>query len=388
MKLNATIIIAIIASYYSFSFAISSWEQRADFGAEGRHRGAGLSIGNKGYIGLGHYNGSGTNIVKNDWWEYDPATDAWTQKANFTGNSGNGNYAVLTFTIEGGTSGYVGGGQWGSGTEMLKYTPATNTWTNVASIPTNAQNTQGFAIGTNCYFVDFSTLWEYNTVTDTWTNKGSVPFSINWWNSAFAVNGKGYIKTTNQIWEYKPLTNQWISRAPFPGVASSGSATFTQNGKGYIVGGYTGSLSNVNSEVWEFDPATNQWNQKAEFLGTSRRFAAAFSIGNRAYLGTGTNGTNFNDFWEFDGSILEVNESTTLSVLTYPNPVTESVSFKFDNTIAGEIKIFNSNGQQVAVISLNQKEVSFNRGNNPNGIYFYTIENNGEIIYQNKLIFQ
>ena len=38
-----------------------------------------FSIGSKGYIGTG-YGG-----LRNDFWEYDPATNAWTQKADFAG---------------------------------------------------------------------------------------------------------------------------------------------------------------------------------------------------------------------------------------------------------------------------------------------------------------
>ena len=47
------------------------WIQRSDFGSVGRHRATGIAIGTKGYMGLGHYNGAGPNIVFSDWWEFD-----------------------------------------------------------------------------------------------------------------------------------------------------------------------------------------------------------------------------------------------------------------------------------------------------------------------------
>ncbi len=40
-----------------------------------------ISIGDKGYIGTGE---NGTTSFK-DFWENDPATDTWTQKADFPG---------------------------------------------------------------------------------------------------------------------------------------------------------------------------------------------------------------------------------------------------------------------------------------------------------------
>ena len=59
------------------------WVQKADFGGPGRHRATGISIANKGYMGLGHVNGTGIDINYKDWWQFDPASNSWTQKANF-----------------------------------------------------------------------------------------------------------------------------------------------------------------------------------------------------------------------------------------------------------------------------------------------------------------
>jgi len=372
----------------AFSFASSSWQQLANFGAEGRHRAASMSIGNKGYMGIGHYNGTGTNIVKSDWWEYDPATNSWAQKADFIGNGGNGNYAVLTFSMENSSVGYLGGGQLGTGKEFYKYSPATNTWTPVANIPLTTENTKGFTIGNSGYYINGSNLWKYDALANSWSNLGSVPFSVNLWNSAFAINGKGYIKTGFSLWEYKPLTNQWISRTPFPGLASSASVAFTQNGKGYIVGGYVGSLSNVNSEVWEFDPGLNQWFLSVEFPGTSRRFANGFNIGNRAFFGIGTNGTNFNDFWEFD-AIAGVNDiDLDITVNAFPNPVVDVVHFKTSGITIGKIILFNSIGQIIDEVPIVNSKAIYSRQTSSPGVYYYQIESNGEMIYQNKLIFQ
>jgi len=189
------------------------------------------------------------------------------------------------------------------------------------------------------------------------------------------------------LWEYKPLTNQWISRASFPGLASSASVALTQNGKGYLVGGYVGSLSNVNSEVWEFDPGLNQWFLSVEFPGTSRRFAAGFNIGNRAFMGIGTNGTNFNDFWEFD-AIAGFNDiNLNVSVKTFPNPVIDVVHFEISTLTTGNIILFNSHGQIVDEVPIVNSKAIYNRQALNSGIYYYRVEADGQIAYQNKLIF-
>ena len=44
----------------------------------------GFTIGSKGYIGTGY---DWQFRLYNDFWEYDPATNAWTQKADFGGTA-------------------------------------------------------------------------------------------------------------------------------------------------------------------------------------------------------------------------------------------------------------------------------------------------------------
>jgi N-acetylneuraminic acid mutarotase len=386
MKLHQFIILTVTLLLADVALSASSWIQRADFGNVGRHRGMGISIGNKGYIGLGHYNGAGPNIVLSDWWQYDPSTNSWTQKADYIGNNGNGNYAVLSFGME--KYGFVGGGQVAADASFYKYDPATNLWTQVANMPTVAMNTEGFTVGLNGYYLNGSTVYEYNSQTDSWSTKNPAPFSISIWPATFTVDGKGYVKTSNALWEYKPALDQWISRAPFPGLATAGSVGFNQNNKGYIVSGYSGSLSNVTSETWEYDPATNTWLAQTEFYGSSRRFASGFTIGNRAYIGTGTNGTNFNDFWEFD-ALLGLEEMFDANQFTcYPNPAIDYVKFKSKNLSSFQIIVFNNNGQVIHEKTTTSNEITLNRDHLKSGVYFYHIVSDDQVVYKNKFIFQ
>ena len=80
------------------------WTRLADHGGVARHRASGFAIGGRGYVGLGHVN-TGGNRAYEDFWEYDPASDTWTQKANFGGGE---RYHATSFVI--GNTGYVGMG--------------------------------------------------------------------------------------------------------------------------------------------------------------------------------------------------------------------------------------------------------------------------------------
>jgi len=98
------LIVLIIIVFESLNTQANPWIQKADFGGVGRHRATGISIANKGYMGLGHVNGTGIDIDYKDWWQYDPASDSWTQKANFPVL----NHGAVAFSTS--TRGYVGGG--------------------------------------------------------------------------------------------------------------------------------------------------------------------------------------------------------------------------------------------------------------------------------------
>lgn len=331
-------------SFLLLSFgATALWTKMADMPGPGRHRGTGIAIGNKGYIGLGHYNGTGTNIMLSDWWEYDPASNTWTQKADYPGNNGNGNYAVLAFGMA--NKGYLGGGITG-GSNFYEFDPAMNTWTLKAPLPDPITDSYGFVINEKAYYVDNGQTFEYDPTTDSWTVKGPAPFGSAFWNASFTINDKAYVQTGNQLWEYKATTDSWLSRASYPGAAGSATVGFNHMGRGYIMTGFNGSLSNVTREVWSYDPNTNSWLQMEDFPGTSRRFASGFSIGNKAYFGIGTNGTNFSDFWSFD-LLAETTEIEKTTIKCFPNPASDWMQISWENEGRSEILITDQAGKTV-----------------------------------------
>ena len=368
------------------SFA-QPWFQKASFGGVGRHRSVGIAIGNKGYIGTGHVNGTGVDISYKDWWQYDPASDSWTQKADFP-VSGHG---VTAWGTE--TRGYVGGGSALNG-EFYCYNPVTNTWSSIASCPFSPGDVQGFSVQNKGYVLSGSNIAEYDPTTNAWTLKAPCPISINTWSSAFGTTGSGFVKSGVNFYEFKPIQNEWIQRANFPGLSSNGSSAFAIDDKGYVTCGYVGGLSIVTDEVWEFNSGSNSWTLIGEFPGTSRRFPVAFSIEGKGYFGTGTNGINMNDFWQFNYNPLGTDElvldETTLQV--YPNPVSDEVTFAFNNIDYSKLKncklsIYNLQGELIDEQSNLTPMVKFNRNSKINGMYIFTISTSEKTVYTGKLIY-
>ena len=131
MKTKTCIIAMLLASGLINSHAQDTWTRKADFGGTATYGTVGFSIGGKGYVGTGHdlipviqlISGNMTllpmlghrkrtseeqpeivqwafpSAVKaisvpapmvtslKDFWEYDPATNIWTQKADFGGTA-------------------------------------------------------------------------------------------------------------------------------------------------------------------------------------------------------------------------------------------------------------------------------------------------------------
>ena len=89
--------------------------KKADYGGGKRNQAFGLTIGSKGYAGMGADGSS-----KKDFWEYDPVSNIWIQRTNYPGL---GPVQVTGFSI--GTTAYLGTGNGLFGCkDFWEYNPA------------------------------------------------------------------------------------------------------------------------------------------------------------------------------------------------------------------------------------------------------------------------
>src|SRR5688500_9723242 len=198
---------ALVICFFSFFAApliaqipTYGWTQKASMPSPARHRATALSIGNRGYMGLGHVN-SVVDIQFNDWWEYDPGTKSWTQKANYAGGK---RYHAAGFAI--GNKGYVGTGR-------------DTTFSNK---------------------IDF---WEYDPVTNLWTQKANFGGAARRGAVGFTIGNKGYVGTGSflaDFWCYDPSVNLWSPVASLPATGRTSSVGFSIGGKGYCGTGEIG----------------------------------------------------------------------------------------------------------------------------------------------------
>jgi hypothetical protein len=371
MKLLLTLMFCLIVIGSQAQY----WIQKSSFGGVGRHRAVGCATENKGYLGLGHVNGSGVDISYKDWWEYDPSSDTWSQKASYPMN----NHGATSFVVN--NQPCVGGGSALNG-EFFKFNPIQNTWNPIAPCPFfNPGDTQGFSVNNKGYVYVGQQMAEYDPSTNGWSLKATPPIIFGSWTCSFTVEGSGYVKAGTKLFEYKPIHNTWTQRAEFPGASSGGSYGFSILQRGFVTCGYVGGLSTVTDQVWSFYPGTNSWQLELEFPGTSRRFPVAFSIHERGYFGTGTNGINLNDFWQYNptNNTSEIDELSTFSWKVYPNPSSDFLNIYLDNEWGPQTygEMYDLTGKRVLRVPLNLGDNKLDIQSLTLGTYVFCVEQNG-----------
>lgn len=361
-----------------------AWSQRTSVPAIGRHRGTACAVAMRGYVGMGHINAI-TDIIYDDWWEYDPSSNSWTQKASFPPGP---RMHPTSFSI--GNYAYVGTGRDAAYVErndLWRYDPGTNSWAPMASMPSaGRRGAVAFSvggmgyIGTGTYTSDF---WKYNPITNSWSGIPPYPGGGRISSVAFAIGDKGYVGTgdnggpTGDFYEYDPATNMWTPKAMLTGLPRMEAAAFELNGKGYIGTGCDYQSGNNYQDFWCYDPSSNTWGQVVDFSGVARRYMNAFTIGSRAYACFGTSGTNYNDLWEY-GNFSSVEEHTqTVEVKTFPNPFSDRITFSIPGNVSIEnatLVLYDISGKMVREVkAISEREFILKKEDLQNGIYFYEL---------------
>ncbi len=309
MKKNILFIAFSIIS--SASFSQGSWIAKANLGTatNGRSKGAAFVINGLGYIGTG-YNGT----AKNDFWQYDPMANVWTQKANFGGSA---RYGAIGFAVNG--DGYIGTGFASPNfmKDMWKYNVSGNSWTQVGDFGGSGRmDATCFVIGNRVYAGTGQTssnvlndFWQYNPGSDTWTSKANFGGTARSNATGFAVGGKGYVclgrnfnsgTYYNNIFQYDTTANTWTARANFTGAAREGASAFVIGNYAYVGTGGSNNLGTLYNDFYKYDPAGNAWSAIATFIGSLRSHSNGFSIGNFGYVGMGYTGGQVNSFYQYD----------------------------------------------------------------------------------------
>ncbi len=345
----------VLNDLWEYNPTNDSWTQRANLPGSGRRNAIGFAMNGKGYVGTGIDNNEATIGVKlTDFWEYDPTSNLWNQKANFPGEGGVGIYYATGFSVDG--KGYVCGGK----------------------------------IGPNNYSDE---LWEYKPTTNQWTQRTNFPGGVRYNLSSLTIDNVAYIGLgtdqnvyRNDWWQYNPGNNQWTEKSYFIGGQRAGASTFEIFGNGYVCLGTNGGLKD---DLFMYLPALDSWYPRANYGGSERKQAISFAINNVGYVGTGAgvNGKKGSMYAYIPMESLALDENA-FQLTTFPNPSVNSILLSSENYIINRIVLFNLVGQQVYEATSSSQIVTIERNQLPAGTYTVFVEfNNGAHISKSSIQF-
>ena len=132
------------AGFWEYNQFSDQWTQRSFPEARTSIGGIGVSALGKGYVLFGFDNqfsssDGGLEDISKEVWEYDPATDQWTRKADFPGQN-----RMYPHLIPAGNKFYVGHGDLRD-RDLWEYNPENDSWTQLEGVSTNQELFKGIA---------------------------------------------------------------------------------------------------------------------------------------------------------------------------------------------------------------------------------------------------
>jgi N-acetylneuraminic acid mutarotase len=210
------------SDFWEYNPQNNTWTQKAFYPGTGKVSAVGFSIGAFGYIGTGSPSGQIGNETK-QFWQYNPVNNSWTRKADFAGLQRD---RAVGFSIA--SKGYIGTGYQFDGVspsslgDFWEYNPATDSWIQKASFQELARaNAVGFSTGSRGYigmgYSNKTDFWQYNPDIDSWLQVATFSGEGRLFPSAFSIGNKGYVGMGysvgtqgtiyyNDFWEYEEQT--------------------------------------------------------------------------------------------------------------------------------------------------------------------------------------
>ncbi|NAS10529.1 IPT/TIG domain-containing protein [Poritiphilus flavus] len=173
------------------------WTKKGSFIGNRRDYPAQFSINEDIYIGIGSDFEPYTNIAYTDFYKYIPGTDSWVQISDLPLDEWGGKHRTETANFSVGGIGYITGGARNTGDyDSWSFNPATDTWTQIADFPYAASYTVGFALNGSGYVTGTGysgkESWRYDISTNSWIQSDDIgrPRGGHF---SFVLNGRAYV---------------------------------------------------------------------------------------------------------------------------------------------------------------------------------------------------
>lgn len=380
----------------SFCFQYSSFSQEWEEVSSPQflsHHSFGFALDGMGYLVTG---ASGVNqIARENFYQYNPETDTWTELEDFAEPRAFG----IGDVHDGKAYFGFGVGSFFYENDLWVFDPETGDWEELASCPceerihpafsaVNGKIYMGLGFGLDTNLGDW---WEYDIASDSWEEKATFPGDDRHHPFQFSLGDYVYVglghgdDIYNDLYRYDPSTDTWTEVSSLPGEARVAGTQFSHGGKGFVLSGEGDDHGPMETgEFWQYDPETDSWEIMPEHPGTSRWAPSSFVLNNEVYLINGmVRNFALSDFeyqstaykYTFDES-LSISEPEKSTVKVFPNPTSDNITVQFQNAEDSKVTLTNALG--ISVID----KIDFNSGENEfildltnlaSGIYYLNI---------------
>ncbi len=354
------------------------------------HHSFAFSLNNLGFIVAGSSNSG----VHDDFYQYDPVNDIWTELNNFPGSARG--YAIGD-TWDG--KAYFGFGYDGNNylNDLWVFNYEDMSWTQLASCPCSARAHPALIAHNDKVYVgmgngssgNMNDWWVYDISLNSWAQKDNLPsaprhhpFQFGIDNFVYAGFGHGN-GIFNNWFRFDTINENWDEVASLPAEGRVAGTQFSYNGIGYVLSGDGEDHSSMETgEFWAYDPSLNTWYELPPHPSSSRWAPASFILEGEVYI---INGTSYNQYvseiYKFDlNSLLSINEYNNLNIRVYPNPTTDYLNIKISGSTSFNVNIYDLNGK---LLKSEKNNTSIKIQELTNGLYVLEIvdfENDNIII--------
>ena len=319
--MRAQLLLANAILLVGFSTSAQVFTQKTDL-PEPRYRAFSFAADGKLFTGCGR---DESDVMNNAFWQYDPVTDQWTQKADYPTAPARGGIAMVIDGVPYARSGWDGVVSYN---DWNRYDVATDSWV-LMNEPTGNMgayagvftlNGKGYAACGSGDPAEHNELWSYHPIADTWAQKADFPGDPRDFPFADTVGGLAFVGLGDfflappfytDMYKYDPVADSWTAIAPIPvsstGAVAEGGCAFHASYNGKII---LMNILEINSSdpadfatVYVYDPIGDTWTL---FENTNplviRETPVIGQIGSKVYFGAGrdADGTVYNDLWEVD----------------------------------------------------------------------------------------
>ena len=404
----------LISVFFLLGFDTSAqvFTQKADL-PEPRYRAFSFAADGKLFTGCGR---DESDVMNNAFWHYDPATDQWTQKADYPTAPARGGIAMVIDGIPYARSGWNGTATF---TDWNRYDVIVDSWT-LMNEPTGDPGAYagvfslsglGYAACGSGAVAEHNELWSYDPVADTWAQKADFPgdprdfpFADTAGGFAFVGLGDFFLAPPfyTDMYKYDPIADSWTAIAPIPvsssGAVAEGGCAFHASYNGKII--LMNILEIQSSEladfatVYVYDPINDSWTL---YENTNplviRETPVIGQVGSKVYFGAGkdADGVVYQDLWEVDLAALYTGLEEAqpgmneVQVKVEGHMIHVSMPTTVMNGATATLQLYGMNGRLIGSAAL-QADTLIDASGLVRGAYVYTISSCDRVWRSGKVI--